>query len=254
MSPRASGTFNATYHAAMEKTPRTGPPKRRRYALWLAFAFALVLIGVWEWDHQQSAPTGPVAASGAAPAASHSGDVPQGAQVAIFAGGCFWCTEADFDKVPGVLSTTSGYTGGKTANPTYAEVSSHTTGHAEAVQIVFDPRQVSYPQLLDIYWRSIDPTVKDRQFCDIGSPYRTVIFATSQEQLQQAQASLAALQNTKPFPEPIQTQIALASDFYPAEPEHQNFHKENPLRYEFYRTSCGRDARLAQLWGTTARR
>lgn len=232
-------------------SPTSPRPAKRRITLWLAFACALLLIGWWEWGTYQ----GQAVSSDSAPQQGAAAlAVPTGAEVAIFAGGCFWSTEANFDHVPGVLSTTSGYTGGKTANPTYAEVSSHATGHAEAVRIVFDPKQVSYPQLLDIYWHSIDPTVKDRQFCDIGSPYRTVIFATSQEQLQQAQASLAALQNTKPFPEPIQTQIALASDFYPAEPEHQNFHKENPLRYEFYRTSCGRDARLAQLWGTTARR
>jgi len=226
-------------------------PVKRRITLWLAFACALLLIGWWEWGTHQGRAS---SSEPAQPAAAATVPLPPGAEVAIFAGGCFWCTEADFDKVPGVLSTTSGYTGGNTANPTYAEVSSHATGHAEAVRIVFDPKQVSYPQLLDIYWHSIDPTVKDRQFCDIGSPYRTVIFATDTQQLSEAQASLAALQTSKPFPEPIQTQIELASDFYPAEPEHQNFYKENPLRYEFYRTSCGRDARLAQLWGNPTAR
>ncbi|PKO59840.1 MAG: peptide-methionine (S)-S-oxide reductase [Betaproteobacteria bacterium HGW-Betaproteobacteria-18] len=179
--------------------------------------------------------------------------MPTGSEVAVFAGGCFWCTEADFDKVPGVLATTSGYTGGKTANPTYAEVASHTTGHAEAVQVIFDPSRVSYRQLVDYFWRTIDPTVKDRQFCDIGSPYRSVIFATSAEQLQAAQASLAELEKTKPFAEPIVTQLVMADDFYPAEAEHQNYHQNNPVRYDFYRKGCGRDARLQQLWGEQAR-
>lgn len=229
--------------------PETAATKKRHLALWLAFACALLLIGWWEWgaQHRSTAPTTPNPAG----VVAQAGD-PPGAEVAIFAGGCFWCTEADFDKVPGVLSTTSGYTGGNTANPSYAEVSSHTTGHAEAVRVVFDPKQVSYAQLLTVYWRSIDPTVRDRQFCDIGTPYRTAIFATSAQQLQQAQASLAALQTSKPFTEPIQTQIQTASDFYPAEPEHQNFHLENPLRYQFYRQQCGRDARLAQIWGAPA--
>jgi len=168
---------------------------------------------------------------------------------AIFAGGCFWCVEADFDKVPGVLSTTSGYIGGKVANPTYAQVSAKGTGHAEAVEIVFDPAKVSYEQLLEHYWRSIDPTTKDRQFCDAGSPYRTAIFALDAAQLKAAQASLAALEKSKPFPEPIVTQIELAGPFYAAEAYHQDYYKKNPIRYQYYRTSCGRDARLKQLWG-----
>jgi peptide-methionine (S)-S-oxide reductase len=169
---------------------------------------------------------------------------------AIFAGGCFWCVEADFDKVPGVLSTTSGYTGGKTDNPTYEQVSSKSTGHAEAVEIVFDPAKVSYEQLLEHYWRTIDPTTKDRQFCDSGTPYRTAIFALDAAQLKAAQASLAALEKSKPFAEPIVTQIALAGPFYAAEDYHQDYYKKNPLRYQHYRTSCGRDARLKQLWGS----
>ena len=168
---------------------------------------------------------------------------------AIFAGGCFWCVEADFDKVPGVLSTTSGYIGGTVPNPTYAQVSAKGTGHAEAVEIVFDPAKVSYEQLLEHYWRTIDPTTKDRQFCDAGSPYRTAIFALDAAQLKAAQASLAALEKSKPFPEPIVTQIVLAGPFYAAEDYHQDYYKKNPIRYQYYRTSCGRDARLKQLWG-----
>jgi len=172
--------------------------------------------------------------------------------VAIFAGGCFWCVESDFDKVPGVISTTSGYTGGKTANPTYEEVSSHTTGHAEAVKIVFDPAKVSYRQLVDHFWHTIDPTVRDQQFCDHGTPYRTVIFAMDAEQLATALASKVAVEKSKPFKEPIVTEIRMASEFYPAEAYHQDYYLKNPLRYKFYRTSCGRDARLSNLWGDLA--
>lgn len=171
---------------------------------------------------------------------------------AIFAGGCFWCVESDFDKVPGVVSTTSGYIGGTVANPTYQQVSSKTTGHAEAVEIVFDPAKVTYRALVDHYWRTIDPTVKDQQFCDHGSPYRTAIFALDQDQLKAAQASLADVQKTKPFPQPIVTEILLATKFYPAEDYHQDYYLKNPVRYKYYRTSCGRDARLAQLWGAQA--
>ena len=168
---------------------------------------------------------------------------------ATFAGGCFWCTEADFDKVPGVLSTTSGYIGGTVANPTYQQVSAKKTGHAEAVEIVFDPAKVSYEQLLAVYWRSIDPTTRDRQFCDSGTPYRTAIFTHGPEQRAAARASLQALEKSKPFAEPIVTTLQPAPTFYPAEDYHQNYHTKNPLRYNYYRQGCGRDARLQQLWG-----
>ena len=173
-------------------------------------------------------------------------------EIATFAGGCFWCVESDFDKVPGVLSTTSGYTGGTLANPTYEQVSHKGTGHAEAVQIVFDPTRVNYAQLLEKYWRTIDPTTRDRQFCDAGSPYRTAIFANDDAQLAAARASLAALEKSKPFKEPIVTTIERAGPFYPAEDYHQDYYKKNPVRYQYYRTSCGRDARLKQLWGSPA--
>lgn len=169
---------------------------------------------------------------------------------AVFAGGCFWCVESDFDKVPGVISTTSGYTGGKTVNPTYEQVSAHTTGHAEAVQIVYDPAKVSYAKLVDYFWRSIDPTVKDQQFCDHGSPYRSAIFAQNEEQLKIATASRAALEKTKPFKEAVVTEIVMAGTFYPAEEYHQDYYKKNPIRYQYYRSSCGRDARVKQLWGS----
>ena len=185
--------------------------------------------------------------SSAAPAAQTAPTA--GTAKATFAGGCFWCVEADFDKVPGVISTTSGYIGGTVANPTYEQVSAKTTGHAEAVEIVFDPAKVSYAQLLEKYWRTIDPTTKDRQFCDAGTPYRTAIFTHGAEQAAAAQASKAALEKTKPFKAPIVTTIESAGPFYAAEGYHQDYYKKNPVRYNYYRSSCGRDARLKELWG-----
>jgi peptide-methionine (S)-S-oxide reductase len=171
---------------------------------------------------------------------------------ATFAGGCFWCVEADFDKVPGVLSTTSGYIGGKLANPTYEQVAAKLTGHAEAVEIVFDPNKVSYEKLVEHFWRTIDPTTKDAQFCDHGSPYRTAIFANDAAQLKTAQASLEALKKSKPFKEPVVTEILSAGPFFKAEEYHQDYYKKNPVRYQYYRAACGRDARLKQLWGSQA--
>ncbi len=171
---------------------------------------------------------------------------------AVFAGGCFWCVEADFDKIPGVIATVSGYIGGTVANPTYEQVSRNSTGHAEAVEVAFDPQKVSYAQLLEYFWRTIDPTVKDRQFCDTGSPYRTAIFTLDNEQMRAARASLVALEKSKPFKEPVVTQIVAAGKFYPAEDYHQDYYNKNPIRYEYYRTSCGRDSRLKQLWGDKA--
>jgi peptide-methionine (S)-S-oxide reductase len=171
---------------------------------------------------------------------------------ATFAGGCFWCVEADFDKVPGVLSTTSGYIGGTVANPTYEQVAAKRTGHAEAVEIVFDPSKVSYEKLVEHYWRTIDPTTKNAQFCDHGSPYRTAIYANDAAQLKAAKASLEALQKNKPFKEPVVTEIVQAGPFYKAEEYHQDYYKKNPVRYQYYRSACGRDARLKQLWGDKA--
>jgi peptide-methionine (S)-S-oxide reductase len=166
---------------------------------------------------------------------------------ATFAGGCFWCVEADFDKVPGVISTTSGYIGGRTADPTYEEVSRGGTGHAEAVEIVFDPAKVSYRQLLEVLWRNIDPLAKDRQFCDHGDQYRSAIFFHDAAQERAAQASKVKVQAR--FKEPVVTEIAPATTFYRAEDYHQDYYQKNPLRYRFYRFNCGRDARLEELWG-----
>jgi peptide-methionine (S)-S-oxide reductase len=168
---------------------------------------------------------------------------------AIFAGGCFWCMEHPFDVLPGVVSTTSGYIGGQKKNPTYEEVSSGRTGHTEAVQVVYDPKKVTYDKLLDVFWHNIDPTVKDQQFCDHGSQYRSGIFYVDDEQKRLAEASKAALDRNKPFSAAIVTEITRASEFYPAEDYHQDFYLKNPLRYKYYRSGCGRDARLKQLWG-----
>jgi len=171
---------------------------------------------------------------------------------ATFAGGCFWCVEADFDKVDGVISTTSGYIGGRVVNPTYEQVSAGSTGHTEAVEIVFDPRRVSYEKLLEVFWVSIDPTVVNRQFCDVGSQYRTGIFVHDEAQRRAAEASKAKLANSKPFRDPIVTPIEAATTFYPAEEYHQDYYRKNPVRYRYYRSGCGRDARLKELWGTRA--
>lgn len=171
---------------------------------------------------------------------------------ATFAGGCFWCMEAPFDTLPGVVSVTVGYTGGTVENPTYEQVSSGGTGHTEAVQIVFDPSKTGYAKLLEIFWRNIDPTVKDRQFCDVGSQYRTGIFTHTEEQRMLAEKSKEALLKSKPFEGPVVTEITPAGPFYEAEEYHQHYYKKNPIRYTFYRTSCGRDGRLKQLWGKEA--
>ncbi|MGC2520497.1 MAG: peptide-methionine (S)-S-oxide reductase MsrA [Burkholderiales bacterium] len=169
---------------------------------------------------------------------------------ATFAGGCFWCMEPPYDALSGVISTTSGYMGGTRKDPTYREVSSGTTGHAEVVQVVYDPKKVSYAKLLEVFWKNIDPTTPDRQFCDIGSQYRSAIFYHTEEQERLAEASKAALVRSKPFKGDIVTLIVPATEFYPAEDYHQDFYIKNPVRYKFYRTGCGRDARLKQLWGS----
>ena len=171
---------------------------------------------------------------------------------AIFAGGCFWCMEPPFDKLDGVISTTSGYTGGGVKNPGYEQVSSGRTGHAEAVQILYDPKKVTYEKLLDVFWHNVDPTVKDQQFCDVGSQYRTGIFYANEEQKRLAEDSKAQLEKTKPFKAAVVTQITAAGEFWPAEEYHQDFYIKNPLRYKFYRSGCGRDARLKDLWGDKA--
>jgi len=188
----------------------------------------------------------------AATAFAQGPHVPPGQSVATFAGGCFWCMEAPYDRLPGVTATLSGYMGGTTLNPTYEQVSSGRTGHAEVVQVVYDPKKVTYEKLLEVFWVNIDPTVKDRQFCDTGTQYRTAIFYHSDEQRRAAEASREKLAKDKPFPEPIVTAIQMAGPFTQAEEYHQDYYIKNPTRYQFYRNGCGRDARLRQLWGAKA--
>jgi len=170
-------------------------------------------------------------------------------ETAIFAGGCFWCMQPPFDALDGVISTTPGYAGGHTVNPTYRDVSGGGTGHAEVVRVVFDPAKIGYARLLDVFWRNIDPVTPNRQFCDKGSQYRSAIFYLSDEQKKEAEKSLEALKKSKPFPGPIVTEISAAGVFYPAEEYHQDYYRKNPLRYKYYRYTCGRDGRLRELWG-----
>lgn len=171
---------------------------------------------------------------------------------ATFAGGCFWCVEEIYDKVPGVISTVSGYMGGVQKNPTYEQVSSGRTGHAEVVQVEYDPSKVTYARLVEIFWRNIDPTQKDGQFCDHGPHYRSAIFYHNDEQKRLAEGSRLNLSKNKPFKGEIVTEITRAAEFYPAEDYHQDFHRKSPTRYKFYKSGCGRDARLQQLWGKPA--
>lgn len=167
---------------------------------------------------------------------------------AIFAGGCFWCIEADFEKLPGVIAAESGYTAGRTANPTYEQVSAGSTGHTEAIRVTYDPQKVSYAQLVDYFWRHIDPTVKNRQFCDVGSQYRSGIYWQTEAERKVAEGSRDALLAGGKLPR-IETEIIAASAFYPAEEYHQDYYKKNPIRYAYYRQGCGRDARVQQIWG-----
>jgi peptide-methionine (S)-S-oxide reductase len=171
-------------------------------------------------------------------------------ETAIFAGGCFWCMEPPFDALPGVLSTTSGYTGGTVEHPTYEQVSDGGTGHAEAVQVVYDSARVSYARLLDVFWQNVDPLTRDAQFCDQGRQYRTAIFTRDATQRRLAEESKRALEASGKLPGPIVTEIVPAGTFWPAEEYHQDYARKNPIRYRFYRASCGRDRRLGELWGT----
>jgi peptide-methionine (S)-S-oxide reductase len=182
----------------------------------------------------------PLAGEAAPPSAAKT-------ETATFAGGCFWCEEAAFDALPGVISVTSGYTGGTKKDPTYEEVSSGTTGHAESVEVVFDPAKVSYRQLLDIFWFNVDPADPNGQFCDKGSQYRSAIFYHGEEQHRLAEQSKKELEESKRVPGRIVTQIVPATTFYRAEEYHQHYHEKNPIRYDLYRHGCGRDARLDTL-------
>jgi peptide-methionine (S)-S-oxide reductase len=197
---------------------------------------------------------GTVMAQPARPAGTPAAKPAQVAKTAkiILAGGCFWCMEGPFDVLDGVISTTSGYTGGTKKDPTYKEVSSGWTGHTEAVEVVYNPDRIGIEKLLDVFWHNIDPTVKDQQFCDHGSQYRSGIFYLDDTQRKAAEASRAALEKSRPFNGAIVTEITAAKEFYPAEDYHQDYYLKNPVRYKFYRSGCGRDARLKELWGDKA--
>ncbi|MCK6451450.1 MAG: peptide-methionine (S)-S-oxide reductase MsrA [Alphaproteobacteria bacterium] len=185
----------------------------------------------------------------AAPATGASGGK---TATAIFAGGCFWCMEPPFDQLDGVVSTTSGYIGGMRVNPKYEEVSAGTTGHTEAVKIVYDPSRISYERLLHVFWRNHDPLTAAGQFCDKGTQYRPGIYYATDEERRLAEESKAALEGSRRFDKPIVTEIVAATPFYPAEEYHQDYYLKNPLRYKLYSTSCGRARRLKQLWGEEA--
>ncbi|MGH7217765.1 MAG: peptide-methionine (S)-S-oxide reductase MsrA [Nitrospiraceae bacterium] len=202
----------------------------RRAALSI-LTLAILLVGAWS-----------VQSTGQAAAGATLGK-------AYFAGGCFWCMEEAFEKVEGVLSATSGYMGGRVANPTYEEVSAGRTGHAESVEVVYDPSKVSYQKLLDAFWHNVDPVTPNAQFCDHGSQYRSAIFFQTDEEKRASETSKQAIEQSKRFTEPIVTQIVPASQFYPAEEYHQDFYKKNPLRYKIYKYNCGRAQRLEVLWG-----
>ncbi len=176
----------------------------------------------------------------------------EGSEVATFAGGCFWCVESDFDKVDGVLSTVSGFMGGTTANPSYKQVTAGNTGHLEVVQITFDPKTVSYAKLVDYFWRHVDAYDAGGQFCDRGDSYATAIFTHTPEQKKIATASKAALEKNGPLKQPIATTLRDAGPFTPAEEYHQDYYKKNPIRYNYYRAGCGRDARIEVIWGKKA--
>ena len=203
----------------------------RRQAALSVLAVTVFLIGIW---NVQSASQ---AAAGATPGKAY------------FAGGCFWCMEEVFEKVEGVLSATSGYMGGTVASPSYEEVSAGRTGHAESVEVVYDPAKVSYQKLLDVFWRNVDPITPNAQFCDHGSQYRSAIFFQTDEEKRASDTSKQAIEQSRRFTEPIVTQIVMTSKFYPAEEYHQDFYKKNPVRYKLYKYKCGRAQRLEKLWG-----
>lgn len=177
-----------------------------------------------------------------------SGHISARQATAIFAGGCFWCMEPPFDELDGVIDTTSGYTGGTVANPTYEQVTAGNTGHYEAVRVTYDTDVIDYTRLLEVFWRNIDPLDSGGQFCDRGEQYRSAIFYSDPQQKMQAEASKHALEIGNSFPYDIVTPILEASPFYEAEGYHQNYYEKNPLRYRFYRLTCGRDSRLEEVW------
>ena len=238
--------------------------KTERLKASLAATLAIVAVAsvlpIWRAWSEPGGSAASEAAEGRAPAPGASGGTAApaggaaaapspGLERAIFAGGCFWCMEPPFDKLDGVVSTTSGSTGGRLVNPTYEQVSAGGTGHAESVEIVFDPSRVSYEKLLDVYWHNIDPTTPNRQFCDSGNQYRSAIFYVDDAQRLAAEKSKRDLETSGKLHAPIVTEIVRAQTFYPAEEYHQDYYQKNPIRYRFYRSGCGRDRRLEEIWG-----
>ena len=218
----------------------------------LALSLALVMVAACGRPAvTETAPPPAAPAVAPAPVAATGLPAPAGEQLeqATFASGCFWCTESDFDKVAGVVSTISGYTGGRSANPTYQQVSSGGTGHVESVTVRFDPSVVSYERLLDVYWHNVDPFSARGQFCDFGEQYRPVIWVHTPAQRAAADASKARMERA--FKRSVAVTIEPAARFYPAEDEHQDFHAKSAVRYNYYRWGCGRDARLAEIWRST---
>jgi len=209
----------------------------RRRIRFLVPLLALVLFGVLARADEPIVATGPA---------------PTGLEKAAFAGGCFWCMQRPYDDLPGVVSTTVGYTGGEKVNPTYHEVSAGGTGHFESIEVVYDPRKVAYEKLLDVFWHNIDPTNAHGQFCDYGSQYRTAIFVADDAQRKAAEAGRKALEASGVLKHPIVTEILKAGTFWKAEDYHQSYYRKNPIRYSIYRSGCGRDARLKELWGDAA--
>ncbi len=224
-----------------------------RIALSLGLTLSLAVGGTYVNAQAPKNAAPSAGTSSTSPPAASTPSTPSAASAqtasAVFAGGCFWCTESDFEKFTGVISAESGYIGGKTVNPTYEQVSAGRTGHTEAVRVVYDPNKVTYSALLEYFWKTIDPTVKDQQFCDHGNQYRSAIFYENDSQRAVIEASKAALLKAGPV-KMIHTEIAPASTFYLAEDYHQDYYKKNPIRYKGYRYNCGRDARLAEVWGS----
>jgi len=224
--------------------PPTGlRPRGTTPALLLALALILPLPGLTACGAGDSSST--ARAQESVPADT------EGLETATFAGGCFWCMEPPFDELEGVVSTTSGYTGGSVEDPSYEQVSSGGTGHLEAMRVLYDPEQVSYEELLHVFWRNIDPTDPGGQFCDRGQQYTTAIFVHGEEQRRLAEASKAELEASERFGE-LATEIREAGPFYDAEGYHQDYYEKNPVRYKLYRTGCGRDRRLKAVWGDEA--
>ena len=217
---------------------------------WLAMAWAAGAFLLTACTPSPSSSAGPAPAAQTTPTEVVAAPVVNGKPMAyaLFAGGCFWCIEADFEKLAGVLAVESGYTAGQTPQPTYEQVTSGHTGHTEAVRVLYDPGQVSYAQLVDYFWRHIDPTVKDQQFCDVGPQYRSGIYWQNEAERAIAEASRDALISSGRF-STIHTELAPSSMFYLAEDYHQDYYKKNEMRYSYYRLSCGRDARVKKLWG-----